>query len=392
VKKKIIILGSTGSIGEQLLDILKVKKNIFKIELLSTNQNLDKIILQAKTFNVKNIIINNPLVYLEAKKKFKNLNINIYNSFLILNKLFKKNELYYSMNSIVGIEGLSPIMNLIKISKNLAIANKESIICGWRLIKKELIKHNTNFIPVDSEHFSIFSLLNDKNLNLKNNIRKVYITASGGPFLNYSFKSLKKVDKKKALNHPTWKMGNKITIDSSTMMNKVFEVIEAKKLFNLNYNQIKVLIHPKSYVHAIVKFKNAITKILIHEPDMKIPIYNSLSIDLSHDLPTKKLNIDILNDLKLANINSKQFPLINTLKNLRENDSYYETALIVINDFYVKKFLNNQISYYKLIKLIIKHTNSSFFLKFRNKQPKKINDIIKFKNFVSSKLSKLSIE
>ena len=391
MKKKIIILGSTGSIGEQLLDILKKKKNIFKIELLSTNQNLNKIVSQAKTFNVKNIIINNPSVYKQAKKKFKKLDINFYNSFSVLGKLFKKNELYYSMNSIVGIDGLSPIKDLIKISKNVAIANKESIICAWRLIKKELNKFNTNFIPVDSEHFSIFSLLNNNNLDLINNVEKVYITASGGPFLNRSFNTLKYIDKQSALKHPTWKMGKKITIDSSTMMNKVFEVIEAKKLFNLNYNQIEILTHPKSYIHAIVKFENALTKILLHEPDMKIPIYNSLLIDKNSSIVSKKLNFKILNNLNLKKINAKQFPLIKVLQNLKETETFYETAIITINDFFVHKFLNNEISYYKMIKSILNCANNSFFLKFRNKQPKKIDDIFKFKDFVSLKLSKLSI-
>ena len=157
------------------------------------------------------------------------------------------------MISIIGIDGLNPSLQLIKYSKNIAIVNKESIICGWNLIRKKLKKFKTNFIPIDSEHFSIYSLIQKNNDDL---IDKVFITASGGPFLNSSTKRLKNIQKQDALNHPNWKMGKKISIDSSTMMNKVFEVIEAKKLFNLKYKDILILTHPKSYVHAIVKFTN----------------------------------------------------------------------------------------------------------------------------------------
>ena len=163
------------------------------------------------------------------------------------------------MSAISGIDGLLPTHKIINRTKLIAIANKEAIICGWPLIKKELKKHKTEFIPVDSEHFSIFSLLNDKD---KNDIEKIFITASGGPFRNLPKKKFKKVKLRDALKHPNWQMGKKITIDSATMMNKVFEVIEAKNIFNSNYNKISILIHPKSYVHAIIKFKNGLSKFL----------------------------------------------------------------------------------------------------------------------------------
>ena len=171
------------------------------------------------------------------------------------------------MISIIGIDGLNPSLKLIKFTKNIAIVNKESIICGWSLIQKQLNKFKTNFIPIDSEHFSIYSLIKDN----PNQIARVYITASGGPFLNKLMNKNKNISIKQALQHPNWKMGKNFN-NSSTLMNKVFEVIEAKKLFNLKFENIGILTHPKSYVHAIVQFNNALIKILIHEPDMKIPI------------------------------------------------------------------------------------------------------------------------
>ncbi len=388
MKKKIVILGSTGSIGKNTIKIIKKDKNSFNIKLLSTNKNISEIIKQAKEFNVKNIIISDYKKFIEAKNKYKKLNINFYNSFSIIEKLFKKNELFYSMISVVGIDGLNPSLQLIKYSKNIAIVNKESIICGWNLIKKELNKFKTKFIPIDSEHFSIYSLIQNNNYD---EIDKVFITASGGPFLNKSFKKLKNIKKKEALNHPNWKMGKKITIDSSTMMNKVFEVIEAKKLFNLKYKNILILTHPKSYVHAIVKFKNALIKILLHEPDMKIPIYNSLYPVTKNKLKSQNLNLSILNNLELKKIDYKKFPLVKILDNLSENNSLYETIVVTINDFFVLKYLNNKIKYQEMIKLIYEYSNYKEFLKYRKILPKKVTDIYRIRDYVSLKLSRLGI-
>jgi len=388
MKKKIIILGSTGSIGKNTIKIIKKDKKNFDIKLLSTNKNISEIIKQAKEFKVKNIIISNHSKFVEVKKKYKNLNINFYNSFSVLDKLFKKKELFYSMISIVGVDGLKPSLQLIKYSKNIAIVNKESIICGWNLIRIQLNKFKTNFIPIDSEHFSIYSLIQKNSNDL---IDKVFITASGGPFLNSSFKKLKNIKKNEALKHPNWKMGKKISIDSSTMMNKVFEVIEAKKLFNLKYKDILILTHPKSYVHAIVKFKNSLTKILIHEPDMKIPIYNSLYLTSRLKLKTKKLDLKILNNLELKNVNYKKFPLVKILNQLVEKDSLYETILVTVNDYFVMKYLDDKISYNQMINQIYKYSKYKEFLKYRNLAPKNVQEIYKLRDYVSLKLSTLSV-
>jgi 1-deoxy-D-xylulose-5-phosphate reductoisomerase len=387
MKKKIAILGSTGSIGESTLRIIKREKNKFKINLLTTNKNINKIFKQAREFKVKNIIISDLKSYELAKVKFNKSKINIFDNFECLNKIFKnKND--FIMSSITGLSGLNPTLKSIKYAKNILIANKESIICGWNLINKELKKNKTNFIPIDSEHFSIFSILQNHN---KNEVEKIFITASGGPFINLPKKKFIKITPKDALKHPNWSMGKKITIDSATLMNKVFEVIEAKKIFNISFNKISILTHPKSYIHAIVKFKSGFTKLLIHEPDMKIPIYNSIYINSLNRIYTRSIDLKIMNNLTLKKIDLKKFPLVKILNELPKKNSLYETVLITINDFLVYKFLDQKINFNELIKLIIKFSSLKEFQKYKQIRPQNAHEIYKLRDYVSLKLSTLGI-
>jgi 1-deoxy-D-xylulose-5-phosphate reductoisomerase len=387
MKKKIAILGSTGSIGQNTLKIIKLNKKIFEVNLLSTNKNIVKIYKQANEFKVKNIIIKDFNCYKKARIKFKNQKINIYNNFDNLNKIFKsKND--FIMSSISGLNGLLPTLKSIKHTKKILIANKESIICAWNLIHRELTKYNTDFIPVDSEHFSIWKLLQ----NYKStNIEKIYITASGGPFLTLPKKDFSKISIKNALNHPNWKMGKKISIDSATLMNKVFEVIEAKNIFNLDYNNISILSHPKSYLHAITKFKNGLTKLLLHDTDMKIPIYNSIYSSNLKPLKSRPLKFNLLNNLELNIIDKKKFPLIQLIQELPKYSSLFETVLVTINDYLVFKFLEKKINFNDLIKLIYKISNFKEFQKFKKIRPTSIDEIHELSNYVSLKLDKLSI-
>tara|TARA_A100000164_G_scaffold378398_1_gene419894 strand:+ start:3532 stop:4698 length:1167 start_codon:yes stop_codon:yes gene_type:complete len=388
MKKKIAILGSTGSIGKNTLKIIKENKKDFDVVLLSTNKNINKIYKQAKEFKVKNIIVNEYKKYLEAKKKLRKKNIRIYNNLDFIDKSDIKKKFYYTMISISGLDGLKPALQMSKFSKNLAIVNKESLICGWNLIKKNLKKYNTNFIPIDSEHFSIYSLLQNQT---KDKIQRVYITASGGPFINLPKNKFHKIRSKDALKHPNWTMGKKITIDSSTLMNKVFEVIEAKNIFNLNYNKISILTHPKSYIHTIIKFDNGLTKILLHEPDMKIPIYNSIYLSSNLKIKSKALNLNIMNNLELKKVDTKKFPLVKILKKLPSNTSLFETVLITVNDYLVYKFLDNKISFQKLITLIAKISNLREFQKFKKIKPKNVEDIYRLRDYVSLKMDSLGI-
>ena len=388
MKKDVAILGSTGSIGENTIKIFRKDKKNFNIVLLSTNRNISKIFKQAKEFKVKNLIINDYKKFSEAIIKNKNKGINIYNNFKDIDKIFKKKSIYYSMLAVSGLIGLEPALLLCKYTKNLAIVNKEPLICGWNLIKKNLIKYNTNFLPIDSEHYSILTLLKSHNIN---DIEKIYITASGGPFINYPKKNFNKIKPKKALKHPNWKMGKKISIDSATLMNKVFEVIEAKNIVNISYDTISILTHPDSYLHALIKFKSGIIKVLIHEPDMKIPISNSIYQSDLKKINTSPLNLKLINNLNLKKVDTLKFPTIKLLKNLPKYNSLYETVLITVNDFLVYKFLRNEINFQELIDLIIKIVNRKEFLKYKKIKPKNLDQIYKLKEYVSFKMKHLSV-
>ena len=381
MKKKIAILGSTGSIGKTLINIIKKDKKNFEIVLLSADGNYKELIKQAKLFNVKNLIISNDNSYNKVKKDKFSKKINVYNNFNDLRKIFKK-KIDYVMSSISGIQGLKPTIEIIKFTNKIAIANKEAIICGWDLIQKELKKNKTKFIPVDSEHFSIWYALRDININL---IEKIYLTASGGPFLKVPFTQLKNVTISEAINHPNWKMGKKISIDSATMMNKVFEIIEAKKIFNIPYKRISIFIHPKSYIHAIIKFKNGITKIVVHDTNMKIPIFNSL-YSSENTIKSNNIDLDILNKLDLQKIDSKRFPIIKVIDKLPERSSLFETILVSINDKLVDLFLNNKIKFTDISKKMNSILGLSEFKKFKKVKVEKINDIMKINKLINDKI------
>jgi 1-deoxy-D-xylulose-5-phosphate reductoisomerase len=388
MKKKIAILGSTGSIGKSLINILKKDKKNINICLISADKNINELLKQAKLFKIKNIVVNDYKKFLQLKKKLHKKKVNIYNNFDSLEKIFTKKKVDYCMSAISGLDGLYPTLKMIKYSKSIAIANKESIICGWSLIDKALLKNQTKFIPIDSEHYSIYSLIG----GLKNNnIEKVYITASGGPFLNLSKKKFKSIRLKDALNHPNWKMGKKITIDSATMMNKVFEIIEAKKIFKLKYNDLKILVHSKSYVHAIVKFKNGLTKVLIHDTNMKIPIFNSLYENDDKEILSKKLDFSAINNLNLKNIDYKKFPVVKIIQKLPEKNTLFETVIVTANDELVKMFLKGKIGFTDISRILLEVINDREFKKFKGIIPNNINDILKMSNYVSLKINSLAV-
>jgi len=387
MKKKIAIIGSTGSIGKTLLDILiKDKKNI-EIILLAANKSNKLLLKQAKNFNVKNLILTNKKNYEILKKETQNTKINVFNDFSKIDKIFIK-KIDYIMSSISGIKGLDPTLKIIKFTKKIAIANKESIICGWNLIDNELKKNKTEFIPVDSEHFSIwYGLKNLRNDNLEN----VFLTASGGPFYKTPLTNFKNIKVSDALKHPNWKMGKKISTDSATMINKVYEVIEAKKIFNIDYHKIKILIHPKSYVHAILKFNNGLSKIIIHDTTMKVPIFNTLFLNTSCKLKTKKINIKILNNLDLKNVNLNRFPMVKLLSLLPKTHSLFETVIVSANDKLVELFLDNKIKFTDIQIKLFKLIKNKEFQKFKKLKPKKITDITNLNDYVRLKIDKNNI-
>ena len=386
-KKNIAILGSTGSIGKTTLNIIKKNKEEFNIFFLSTNKNINTIYKQAKENNVKNIIVISKFHYLKLKKKIKGKKINIYNDYSIFKK-FKNKKLDYVMSAITGLDGLEPTYEIIKKTKKIAIANKETIICSWNLIKKRLKKYKTEFVPVDSEHFSIWSIL--RGFDVKD-VEKIILTASGGPFLNTHINKLKKINPIKALKHPNWSMGKKISIDSSLMTNKLFEVIETQRIFNINYKKIEILIHPKSYLHAIVKFKNGVTKLLVHDTNMIIPIFNSIYSNGNH-IKTKNIDIDKLNNLKLKKPDFKKFPSLKILSKIPNSISLYETVLVSANDEIVEQFLNGKIKYLEINKILSDILIKREFTKLKKQKPANIKQIMKLNRYVRLKTNNLCIK
>ena len=384
MKKKIAILGSTGSIGKTLIEIIKKDKKNFKIELLTANTNYQEILNQAKIFNVKNIIITDKKSYLKLKKK-KLGNIKIFNNFNSLNLIFK-NKIDYVMSSISGIYGLEPTIKIIKYTKKIAIANKEAIICGWHLIKRDIKKFKTSFIPVDSEHFSIFYALQG---NIISNIEKIYLTASGGPLNNISKKKFKSVKISEAINHPNWNMGKKISIDSATLMNKVFEIIEAKKIFDLKYDKLDILIHPSSYIHAITKFNDGMIKIIAHDTNMKIPIFNSLYDNQKKKIRTDQLNLKKLNFLDFKKVDTDKFSSIKIIKKLQNKDSLLETIIVLANDELVNLFLLKKINFNDIINILQRLINMKEFKKYSQKKPGNIKTIIALDKYIRKKINKI---
>ena len=384
MKKTIAILGSTGSIGKTLLKILSKQKNNIKVVLLTTNKNYKLILKQSKLFDVKNIIITDKLSYEKAIKHKANNNLKIYNNFEAFDVIFKS-KINYSMSAITGLAGLNPTVKLIKYTNKIAIANKEAIICGWNLILNNIKKYKSEFIPVDSEHFSIWYALQNKT----DTIKKIFLTASGGPFKNLPINKFKKITVQDALKHPNWKMGKKITIDSSTMMNKVFEVIEAKKIFDIQYNKINILVHQKSYVHSIIKFTNGMTKIIAHKTSMEIPIACTLTTDNLNDMNSQDINLKILNNLCLEKLDVVRFPMVKILKILPKNESLFETILVSANDELVNLFLNEKILFNDIYKKLYKFISLKEFVKYKKIKPDSVKKIIKLDNYVRHKIQSM---
>ena len=385
MKKKIVILGSTGSIGSTTVKIIKNNLNDFDVIALSTNKNVNKLYEQANQIKVKNVIINDEKSYLKFKAKFKKKKIRIFKNHIEFKKTLKK-KVDYTMCSISGLDGLIPTLDAIKYSKTVGIANKETIICAWNLIEKELNKNKTFFIPIDSEHFSIWSLIKNEN---KNNIEQIFLTGSGGPFLNKPIKKINYAKASKAIKHPNWSMGKKISVDSATMMNKVFEVIEAQKIFNIDKKKFRILIHPKSYIHAIVKFKTGIIKFLAHDTNMSIPIFNSIYTNGENQLNSKKINLSVLNNLNLAPPNLKKFPSMNFIKYIKNNNTLFETVLITANDELVKLYLEDKVNFIDIYTLTKKIIQLSHFKKYLNKTPKNSYEIINLAKKVRFKTNQL---
>ena len=371
MKKNIAILGSTGSIGQSTLKVIRKDKKNFNVVFLSANNNYKKLIQQAKEFNVRNVLIKNNTYYDYVKNSLKKKKTKVFSGNISINKIVSE-KLDYTMSAIVGLAGLQPTIDVIKISKTVAIANKETIICGWEILSKIIKKYKTKILPVDSEHFSIMELT--KNISDKE-IKEIIITASGGPFLNMPNSKLKNVNPKQAINHPNWRMGKKISVDSANLMNKVFEVIEACKIFEFNNKKYKIMIHPQSYVHSIIRYKNGLIKMILYNTNMEIPISNTLYGSRNNILNIKNVDIKILNKLSFQNVDVKKFPSIKLINKCLTLGLSTPTIVNAANEVLVDMFLSKKIGFLDITKNINKIFRDKEFKKYARRKPATIKDI-----------------
>ena len=382
MRKKIAILGSTGSIGQSSLDIIRKNSKKFNIMLLSANSNYTLIKKQIKKYKPKFFVISDLEVFNRVKKKFKNNKIKIFNKFSDIP--ISKIKFDITISSIVGIAGLEPTIKFIKQSKKLLLANKETIICGWHIIKNLCKKNKCEIVPIDSEHFSIDQLTKNHN---DEDVKKIYITASGGPFLNIPLKYFKRIKVHNAIKHPKWKMGKKISIDSSNLMNKVLELIEAYRLFPFNPNKYEIVIHPESLIHAIVVFRNGQTKFLYHETNMKIPIANAIyenNFDISQLIKSDKNILNNFDKFRFKKVDKKRFPIVTLLSKFYNNNSG-PIILNASNEVLVDQFSKGKISFnsiYFYLRAVLGHKH---FKKYAIKTSPSIKDIYKIDKWARNK-------
>ena len=388
MKKKIAVLGSTGSIGISTLKVLETRRSDYSIELLTANNNYKKLIEQTKKYKPNKIIIKNKLFYDKVKKSLKNYKTKIYCGDISISNIITC-KLDFTMSAIVGLAGLQPTIDAIKISKTVALANKESIICAWEVLSKLVKKYKTNVLPVDSEHFSIMELT--KNVT-DDEVEEIIITASGGPFLNTPIHKLSQVTSSQAINHPTWKMGKKISVDSSNLMNKVFEVIEAYKLFNFNKKKYKILIHPQSYVHSIIRFKNGLIKMILYNSDMKIPISNILFEGKNSFSNIKNIDFKTLNKLSFQRVNSKRFPSVKLIDKCLNFGTLAPTIVNASNEVLVSLFLQKKLKFLDIVKKINKILKDKDFKKYAKRKPQTAKDIITADNWARLKTLSMCVK
>jgi 1-deoxy-D-xylulose-5-phosphate reductoisomerase len=273
-KKQIAILGSTGSIGTQALDVIRENRDLLEIYALTANNNVELLIRQAREFLPEMVVIANESKFSRLKDALSDLPIKVWAGHEAICQVVQAEPIQIVLTAMVGYSGLKPTINAIKAGKTIALANKETLVVAGELIIQLALENRTHIIPVDSEHSAIFQCLTGE---LDNPIEKIILTASGGPFRTFSQEQLAVVTKKEALQHPNWNMGAKVTIDSATLMNKGFEMIEAKWLFDVDTSQIQILVHPQSIIHSMVQFEDSSIKAQLSLPDMRLPIQYALT-------------------------------------------------------------------------------------------------------------------
>lgn len=347
MQKKIgvAILGSTGSIGTQALEVIESYPEKFDLQVITAGKNGNLLIEQAIRYQPNTVVITDESQYKKVKEALWSHDIHVYCGEETLCQVVESTEIDIVLTALVGYAGLKPTLSAIWAKKNIALANKETLVIAGELVTAEARKNGINIYPVDSEHSAIFQCLVGE---FHNKVEKIYLTASGGPFRDYSFEQLQTVTKTQALKHPNWQMGAKITIDSATMMNKGFEVIEAKWLFNLKPEQIEVIVHPQSVIHSLVQFEDGSMKAQMGLPDMKLPIQFALTYPNRWKTNSPRFNFLDYPHLSFAQPDKKIFKNLDLAYQAMEKGGTAACALNAANEVAVQAFLDEKITFLEI--------------------------------------------
>lgn len=349
MKKQIAILGSTGSIGTQALQVIEEHPDLYEVYALTANNKVDLLVEQARKFKPEAVVIANDDKYLQLKEALSDMPVKVYAGADALSQIVEAEPIDIVLTAMVGYAGLRPTMNAIKAGKMIALANKETLVVAGELIKDLASRYHAPILPVDSEHSAIFQCL-----ERENPVAKVILTASGGPFRSYTEEQLRSVRKEQALKHPTWNMGAKITIDSASMMNKGFEVIEARWLFGVRPDQIEVVVHPQSVIHSMVEFADGAVKAQMGVPDMRLPIQYAFSYPARESLSGERLNLVKYGTLTFEAPDMTRFRNLALAYEALHQGGNMPCIINAANEVVVAAFLKDQISFFWMSDVIEK--------------------------------------
>ena len=347
-KRRIAILGSPGSIGTQTLDVIRRHPDMFEVELISARRNVDLLTKQAIEFDAANVVICEESRYKETADALQDKGIKVWSGVDSLCELVKMSSVDIVVGAMVGFSGLRPTLAALEAGKTVALANKETLVAAGPIVIRTMLEHNAVILPVDSEHSAIFQcLLASKG----NSVEKIHLTASGGPFRTWERARIAAATAQQALKHPNWNMGAKVTIDSATMMNKGFEVIEAKWLFDLNPDQINVVVHPESIIHSMVEFEDGAVIAQMGCPDMREPIGFALSYPQRVSVGNKKLDFASMGHLSFEAPDMKKFPCLELAYDAIKRGGNVPCALNAANEVTVAAYLKGLIGFYDIARI-----------------------------------------
>lgn len=374
--KTLAILGSTGSIGQNTLEVVKSNNKLFQVESLTTNSNIEELLKQIDLFKPKKVVICDPVKYEEFKKVSLNLQTKVLYGEEGLLEVVSDPNVNLIVNALVGFSGLKPTIEGIKNNKDIALANKETIVVSGELVCKLAKQHNVKIIPIDSEHSALLFLLR---CHKQNDVKKLILTASGGPFRDMKSEDLQHVSLNQALNHPTWKMGKKITIDSATLLNKGFEVIEAHHLFGYDFNDIEVIIHKESIIHSMIETIDGEIYAQLGPTDMKFPIQNALTYPNIIENEYDKMNLWEIGTLSFSKPDFDKFPLLKIAYSVGQEGGTLPTVLNASNELAVEAFLREEIRYTDIVSIVKKTLDAHI-----NKSSNNLKNILEANNWAIS--------